>query len=62
MRGHRVTKIVKAIKFERVRGDLVSKKGFQRQSVTKYLRLTLVFMLNSAQGEKLNFFFSKTFG
>ena len=33
--------------FEEVWGKLESKKGFLRQSVTKYLRLTLVFMWNS---------------
>ena len=44
MKGIRVTKIVKEIKFEGVWGELESKTGFQRQSVTKYLRLTLVFV------------------
>ena len=44
MKGFRVTKIVKEIKFEGVWGELESNKGFKRQSVTKYLRLTLVFM------------------
>ena len=44
MKGLRVIKIVKKIKFEGVWGELESKKGFQRQSVTKYLRLTLAFM------------------
>ena len=39
MKGLRVTKIVKEIKFEGVWGNLESKKGFRRQSVTKYLRL-----------------------
>ena len=34
-------------------GNLESKKSFQRQSVTKYLRLTLVFMWNSALWENL---------
>ena len=29
------------------------KKGFQRQSMTKYLRVTLVFMSNSVLGQKL---------
>ena len=42
MKGLRVTKIVKEIKFEGVWDELESKNGFQRQSVTKYLRLTLV--------------------
>ena len=44
MKDLRVTKIVKEIKFEGVWGDLESKKCFQRQSFTKYLRVTLVFM------------------
>ena len=39
-----VTKIVKEIKFEKVWDKLELKIGFQRQSVKKYLRLTLVFM------------------
>ena len=34
---------VKEFKFEWVWVELESKSGFQRQSVTKYLRLTLVF-------------------
>ena len=34
-------------------GDLASIECFQRQSVTKYLRLTLVFMWNSALWENL---------
>ena len=33
------------------------KKCFQRQSFTKYFRLTIVFMRNSALREKFNFFF-----
>ena len=44
MKGVRITKIVKEIKFEGVSGELESKGGFKRQSVTKYLKLTLVFM------------------
>ena len=40
----RVTEIAKEIKFKRVWGNLESKKGFQRQPITKYLRLTLVFV------------------
>ena len=42
MKDLRVTKIVKEIKFEGVKCKLESKTGFQRQSVTKYLRLALV--------------------
>ena len=44
MKGLRVTKIFKEIKLEGVSGDLEPKKDFQRQSVTKYVRLTLVFI------------------
>ena len=36
--------IIKEIKFEVVWDELESKKAFQIQSVTKYLRLNLVFM------------------
>ena len=43
MKGLRVTKIVKEIKFEGVRGKLEARKCFRRQAFTKYLRLTLVF-------------------
>ena len=39
MKGYRVTKIVKKIKLE-----LESKQGLQRQSFTKYMTLTLVFI------------------
>ena len=38
-KGLRITNIVKGIKFEGVWAELESKEGFQRQSVTKYLRL-----------------------
>ena len=44
MKGLRVTKIVKEIKFKGIWGELESKGGFPKQSLTKYLRLTLVFM------------------
>ena len=37
-------KVSKKIKFEGGWDKLESKSGFQRQSITKYLRLTLVFM------------------
>ena len=55
MKGLRVTKIVKKIKFEGVWSELESKRGFKRQSFTKYLRLTLVFIGISALREKLDF-------
>ena len=57
----RVTKIAKEIKFERVWGELKPKTCFWGQSFTKYLRLTLVFMWNSAPWEKFNFLFFKGF-
>ena len=44
MKGLRVTKIVKEIRFEGVWVELEAKKRFQRQPFTKYLRLTLVSM------------------
>ena len=40
MKGLRVTNIVKEIPFGGIWGELFSKVAFQRQSVTKYLRLT----------------------
>ena len=43
MKGLSVTKFGKEIKFEGVWRELESKTGFQRQSVTECLRLTLVF-------------------
>ena len=61
VKGLRVTKNVKEIKFEEIWGKLVSRKGFQRQSVSKYLRLTLVFTLNSTLREKFNCYFSEVF-
>ena len=57
----RLTKIVKGIKFEEVWDELRSIKIFQRQSVTKYLRLTLVFMNNRVPWEKFNCYFFGTF-
>ena len=44
MKGLRVIKIVKEIRFKGVWVKLEVKNYFQRQSFTKYLRLTLVFM------------------
>ena len=61
MKGLRVTKLVKEIKFEEFWGELDSKKVFQSQSFTKYVRLNLVFMWNSALWEKINFCFSEFF-
>ena len=53
MKGFRLTKNVKEIKFEGVLDELGAKGCFQRQSFTKYLRLTVVFMRNSALGGKV---------
>ena len=53
MKELRLTKIVKEIKFEGVWGKLESKIGFQRQSVSKYLRLTLVFTEIAYYGKNL---------
>ena len=61
MKGLRVTKILKEIKFEAVWDEFESSKVFQRKSFTKYLRLTLVFMWGSALREKFNFCFSRAF-
>ena len=41
--GIKATKIAREIKFKGVRNELEPKKGFQRQAVTQYLRLTLVY-------------------
>ena len=49
-----MTKIVDGNNFEWVWDELQSKKCFQRQSVAKYLTLTLVFMSNSTPREKFN--------
>ena len=46
MKNLKVTEIVNEIKFERVWAELEAKNCFQRQSFIKYLRETLVFMLN----------------
>ena len=61
MKGLRVTKLVKEIKFEEFWGELDSKKVLQSQSFTKYVRLNLVLMWNSAPREKINFCFSEFF-
>ena len=44
MKGLRVTKTTKEIKFDGVWSELESRKGFQRQSFTKYLGLIVVLM------------------
>ena len=53
----RVSKIVTKNNFKWVWQELESKKCFQRQSVTKYLRLTLVSMWKRTPGEKFNRYF-----
>ena len=55
MKGLRVITIVKKIKFVGVWVELKLKKDFQRQSFTRYLRLTLVFMWNAVLREMFNF-------
>ena len=59
MKELRVTKNNKEVKIEYNWGDLERKKSFQRQQLTKYLRLTQVFMIKSAQREKFNLYFSR---
>ena len=52
-------KVVKEVKFERLRRELEARNCFQRQSFTKFLRQTLVFLRNSALPEKFNFCFPR---
>ena len=59
MKGFRVTKNIKVIKFEEGWGQLKLKKIFPRHKLTKYLRLTIVFIGNSVEREKFNFYFSR---
>ena len=59
MKDLRITKTLKEIGFEEVGDESPEKNRFQRQSFTKYLRLTLVFMLNSVLRKKFSFCFSK---
>ena len=61
MKSLRVTKIVKEIKFEWVWGELEAKNCFQIQALTKYLRLTRVFMGHSTLRETFNFCFPRVF-
>ena len=53
--------MTKKIKFKGVWDELETEKGFQRQLVTKYLRLTLVFVCSSGLRERSNFCFSGVF-
>ena len=61
VKGLTVTNINKKQKFEAVSFELKERNCFQRQSLTKYLRQTAVFMWNSALQEKFNFYFSGVF-
>ena len=61
VKGLRVTKIVKQIKFEGVWGKLEARSCLQRQPFTKYSRQTIVFMWNSELREKVQFLFFSSF-
>ena len=54
-------RMAKKTTFEGVWDDLESRRDFQRQSVTKYLRLTLVYTGNSTLQEKFNCYFFEVF-
>ena len=47
--------------FEETWGELETKYCFQRQSWTRYIAQTLVFMQDSAMREGFNFYFSAYF-
>ena len=53
--------LVKEIRFQGFWGKFNSTVGFQRASVTKYVRQTLVFTWNSTLLEKFNLYFSTVF-
>ena len=57
VKGIKVKKIAKENKFRGVLGQLKARNCLQMQSLTKYLRQTLVFMLHNALREKFNFSF-----
>ena len=62
MKSIRVTEIVK--KKKKIKGvwdELETEKGFQRQPVTKYLGLTLVFVCSSTLRERPSFVFQEFF-
>ena len=61
MKGLRVTNIVKEIPFGGIWGELFSKVGFQRQSVAKYLRLTLALPETAHCGKSLICIFQQFF-
>ena len=56
-----VTKLVQKINLEVTWGKLEAKICFQRQSWTKYMIQTLVFIWNSVIQESFNFYFSAVF-
>ena len=57
MKGLGVTKKLKEGKFGVIQDKLKTKICFQNESLTKHFRQTLVFMGNSATGERFNFCF-----
>ena len=59
--NHGRSEIVVEAKFEGFWDKLGSRKILQRETVTKYLRLTLVFMKNNTLLEKFNCYFSGFF-
>ena len=61
MKSLRVTKIFKKTKLEGVWGELTARICFRRNAFTKNLRITLVFMCNSAVREKFVFCFLRVF-
>ena len=61
MKGLRVTNIVKEIPFGGIWGELFSKVAFQRQSVTKYLRLTRALPETAHCGKSLICIFQQFF-
>ena len=57
MKGLGVTKKLKEGKFGVIQDKLKTKICFQNESLTKHFRQTLVFMGNSATGERFNYCF-----
>ena len=55
VKGLRVTKNFKQIKFKRIWNKLEAKHCFQRQSWREYIRQTLVLVWNSVLWQKVNF-------
>ena len=61
VKGIKVTAIAKKIKFKEVWAELQPENGIQRIPVTKYRKLTLVFMWSGTRLEKFNSGFSRNF-